>query len=227
MRPVIIVMVKAPLAGLAKTRLTPPLSDDDAASLALCFVQDVINSALEIVPSLIVAFTPHKGRAILEASLPDDLLWLTQEGQDLGERLNAAIVYAGNSGFSPIVVLGADSPTLPPSFIQTACDALGAGETDVVLGPTTDGGYYLVGLRQPIRGLFNNVLWSTPVTFEQTALNIEGLGLRLLQLPTWYDLDTFPDLMRLCDELLADEQARNRAQVTYRWLLDHDMLHAH
>ena len=70
MRPVVIVMVKAPSAGLAKTRLSPPLSEAHAASLASCFVQDVVNSALRIVPKLIVAFSPNNGRALLEALLP-------------------------------------------------------------------------------------------------------------------------------------------------------------
>lgn len=103
MRPVVIVMVKAPRAGFAKTRLAPPLSEFDAASLAVCFVQDVVNAALRIVPNLIVAFAPHDGRALLEAVLPDDLLWCEQQGEDLGERLDAAITYAVNLGFSPII----------------------------------------------------------------------------------------------------------------------------
>jgi uncharacterized protein len=177
MRPVIIVMVKAPVPGFAKTRLIPALSQSDAASLALCFVQDVVNSALRIVPNVIVAYTPDAGRAILEPSLPRQVQWLKQQGEDLGERLNSAITRAASSGFSPIIVLGADSPTLPPSFIETACDALATDKTDVVLGPTTDGGYYLVGLRKTVPNLFHNVAWSTARTFAETARNTNELGL--------------------------------------------------
>jgi glycosyltransferase A (GT-A) superfamily protein (DUF2064 family) len=82
MGPVVIVMVKAPRAGFTKTRLAPPLSEFDAASLSTCFVQDVVNAAARIVPNLIVAFAPHDGRALLEPFLPSDLLWLEQLGED-------------------------------------------------------------------------------------------------------------------------------------------------
>jgi hypothetical protein len=223
MRPVVIVMVKAPRVGFAKTRLAPPLTEFDAASLAECFVRDVVNSALRVVPNLIVAYAPHDGRALLEKSLPHDLLWLEQRGEDLGERLEAAIAYAADLGFSPLIVIGADSPALPASFVETARDALTAGEADAVLGPTTDGGYYLVALRKPIRRLFQNITWSMPVTYEQTARNITDQGLRLLVLPPWYDVDTFSDLLRLREELFSDEKMRCGARETYRWLLAHDL----
>jgi rSAM/selenodomain-associated transferase 1 len=223
MRPVVIVMVKAPIAGLAKTRLSPPLSEVDAASLASCFAQDVVNSALRVVPNLIVAFSPNNGHALLEALLPPDLRWLEQRGVDLGERLDAAIAYAANLGCGPIIVIGADSPTVPDSFIETARDALTAEKTDAVLGPTVDGGYYLLGLRNCVPRLFQNIDWSTPLTYEQTASNITRLGLQLLELQQWYDVDTFSDLLRLREELLSDDKARRRAPATYRWLLDHDL----
>src|SRR5687768_10701926 len=159
MRPVIVVMVKAPVPGFAKTRLTPPLSKPDAASLALCFVQDVINSALSITSNVIVAFTPDDGRSLLEVSLPGRLLWVGQQGEDLGEKLSSVIAYAASLGFSPVIVLGADSPTLPSSFVVTACKALANDQTDIVLGPTTDGGYYLLGVRKAVPNLFHNVAW--------------------------------------------------------------------
>ncbi len=172
MRPVVIVMVKVPSAGFAKTRLTPPLSEVNAASLASCFVQDVINSALRIVPNLVVSFSPGDGRTLLEALLPPNLHWLEQPGGDLGERLDAAITYAANLGYEPIIVMGADSPTLPDSLIETARDALATEKADAVLGPTVDGGYYLLGLRNCVPHLFQNIDWSTPLTYEQTASNI-------------------------------------------------------
>jgi rSAM/selenodomain-associated transferase 1 len=224
MRPVVIVMVKAPVAGFAKTRLTPALSPSDAASLALCFVQDVINSALAIISNVVVAFAPDDGDALLKPSLPKQLLWVKQHGEDLGERLNSAIAYATGLGFSPIIVLGADSPTLPPSYIKTACDALTGDKTDVVLGPSTDGGYYLLGVRETVPNLFHNIAWSTARTLDQTAHNINQLGLRLLELPQWYDVDTFADLGRLCNELNRDQKARSLAQGTHRWLLTHGLL---
>ena len=116
MLPVIIVMVKAPIAGFVKTRLTPLLSQSDAASLAVCFVKDIVNSVQRMIPNVVIAFTPYEGRAVLERSLPKQLLWFAQKGNDLGERLNSAITHAHDLGFNPIIVLGADSPTIPASF---------------------------------------------------------------------------------------------------------------
>ena len=224
MTPVIIVMVKAPLPGFVKTRLTPPLTKVDAAALSLCFVQDVVTSALTVSPNLIVAFTPSDGRNVLEPVLPQNLLWLEQKGAHLGERLDSATNHARDLGFSPIIVLGADSPTLPPSLIENALRALTSDKADIVLGPTTDGGYYLIGFRKPDGAVLRNITWSSPVTFEQTVRNIKQLELPLFTLPQWYDVDTFANLTFLANELRTDLEARGRAPQTYRWVLDHASL---
>jgi hypothetical protein len=221
---VIVVMVKAPIAGFVKTRLTPPLSQSDAATLAQCFLKDIVDSVKRVVPEIIVAFTPPEGRDVLERSLPKQLLWFSQKGNDLGERLNSAVTHAHDLGFNPIIVLGTDSPTIPASFIETALNALVSGETDVVLGPATDGGYYLVGLNRSQPELFQNIEWSSPSTFQQTARKANQLNLRLLTLPEWYDVDTPADLITLTNELLSDPELRGRAPETCQWLLDHKRL---
>jgi uncharacterized protein len=218
LNPVIIVMAKAPCAGQAKTRLVPALSETAAASLAACFVQDTVDKARQIVRAVIVAYTPSKGRAVLELLLPVGIAWVEQQGEGLGERLEGAIADACARGFSPVVVIGTDSPTLPPSCLESAVRLLGSGRADVVLGPTDDGGYYLVGLRQPAGGLFQNVPWSTARAFAVTADNARRSGLRLTSLPRWYDVDTPADLTRLRGELAGDAAARSHAPATYRWL---------
>jgi hypothetical protein len=217
-RPAVIVMIKEPRAGLVKTRLAPRLSAQEAASLAACFAQDVVNGAKRAAADLIIAYTPASGRAALETFLPGDLLWLEQRGADLGERLERAAAQAFDLGFSPLILLGADSPTLPHTLITTAINALSAAEVEVALGPTQDGGYYLVGLRRRAPGLFQDIAWSTPQAYAQTARNANRLGLRLLELPPWYDVDTFTDLLRLRAEVFSDREARRRAPATYRWL---------
>lgn len=224
MLPVIIVMVKAPIAGFVKTRLTPPLSQSDAATLAQCFLKDIVDSLKRVTPKIIVAFTPPEGRVALERSLSQQLLWFAQKGNDLGERLNSAVTHAHDLGFNPIIVLGADSPTIPASFIETALDALVMGETDVVLGPTTDGGYYLIGQNSLQPELFQNIPWSSPSTFQQTARKANQLNLRLRQLPEWYDVDTPADLITLSNELLSNPEVRDRAPATCQWLRDHNWL---
>ena len=222
-------MAKAPRAGEAKTRLAPPLTPAEAAGLAACFFADAVALALGVAGRAVVAYAPADGRAALaaevarvvmpEESLSDErLLWLEQRGDDLGERLAGVVERAFALGLAPLLLVGADSPTLPPAFLASALEALASGRADVALGATDDGGYYAVGLSAPARGLFDSVEWSTPRAYAQTARNAARMGLRLTELPRWYDVDTPSDLLRLRAELSADEAARRRAPATYEWL---------
>lgn len=227
--PAVIVMAKAPRAGEAKTRLTPPLTRDEAASLAASLFNDTLSTALGTSARVVVAYAPADGRSMLEETARvalgeeslSDLLWLEQRGDGLGERLEGVAVRAFGEGLDPLLFIGADSPTLPPDFLKAALEALAGGRADVALGATEDGGYYAVGLRQPAPGLFDSIEWSTPRAYAQTAHNAARLGLRLLELPCWYDVDTPADLARLRAELDDDEDARRRAPSTYNWLRAH------
>jgi rSAM/selenodomain-associated transferase 1 len=215
-------MVKAPRAGAVKTRLVPPLTGAEAASLASSFARDTVESVRRVAREAVVAYAPDDGRDALEAVLGGEgLLWFAQRGEDLGARIESAASFAFGLVRGPVVVVGTDSPTMPPSFVERAFASLSAGESDVALGPTEDGGYFLVGLREPFEGLFRNVEWSTPRVYGQTASNASRLGLRVLELPRWYDVDTGADLLRLRDELLSDEEARARAPHTCEWIRAH------
>lgn len=220
-RPIVIVMVKAPAAGRVKTRLTPALSGDDAASLAEAFAQDVVAAARQSGAAVMIAYTPDDGRPLLEAMLGDGLHWAPQQGRSLGERMAQAMADAQTLSFSPLLVVGTDSPTLPGDILTQAVNALGAGETDIVLGPTEDGGYYLAGAQQPVPGLFDDVAWSTPLAFAHTAGNVARLNLRCLILPPWYDIDTPDDLARLRREIAAEDALRLRVPATAAWLQSH------
>lgn len=223
--PVGIVMVKAPIIGTVKTRLVPPLSYSEAAALAACFAQDVVTCVRRIVPEVMVAYAPSQGRAMLTALFQSpDLLWSEQRGKDLGARLEAATAHATVLDLSPIIVIGTDSPTLPESYIEQAIHALTVEAYDLTLGPTEDGGYYLVGLRQFTPNLFQNIAWSTSLAYEQTMSNAAHLHLRTHALPQWYDVDTSSELLRLRHELLTEEKARAQAPATYQWIVSHDSL---
>jgi len=216
-RPAVVVMAKVPQAGKVKTRLEPFLSGEQASALAACFLQDTISNVKQVTGNLIVAFTPADGRETLESVLPKDLLLIEQRGRDLSEKLASAVEDAENRNFNPVIVIGADSPTLPPEFIETAIESFKSNETDIALGATGDGGFYLVGLRQNHAGLFENVAWSSDLVFGQMTRNAERLGLRLSKLESWYDVDTPDDLFYLRNELLADENGRQSAPKTYEW----------
>jgi rSAM/selenodomain-associated transferase 1 len=228
-KPAVIVMAKAPRAGAAKTRLAPPLTPEEAARLAACLFADTVSAARGLGAVVVVAYAPTDGRASLEGALrlaltgetSGGLLWLEQRGEGLGERLEGVAGRAFAGGLGPLLFIGTDSPTLPPSFPAAALEGLAGGRADVALGPTEDGGYYAVGMREPAAGLFDSVEWSTPRAYAQTARNAVRLGLRLLELPAWYDVDTPEDLRRLRAELAADEGARRRAPSTFEWLRPH------
>ena len=227
--PAVIVMAKAPRAGEAKTRLAPPLTRAEAARLAACLFADTVSAALGVGAAPAVAYAPADGRPALEealrVTLPEEILrglpWLEQRGRDLGERLTGVVGRAAAEGFGPLLLVGADSPTLPPAFLAAALGGLADGGADAALGPTEDGGYYAVGVREPAPGLFDSVEWSTPRAYAQTAHNAARLGMRLLELPRWYDVDTPADLARLRAELSTDEAARRRAPSTCEWLRAH------
>ena len=187
-----LLFVKAPRAGSVKTRLLPRLGADGAARLYEAFVLD----ALELLDACaatrrVVAYAPAGGEERIRALVRSRPLELVPQPEgDLGTRMEALLADALRGGADAAVILGSDCPTLPLSHLD---DALAlAAERDVVLGPSTDGGYYLVGGRRIPPGLFQGIEWSTPRVLGQT---LERLGDHSLGLtPPWYDVDTPEDL---------------------------------
>lgn len=223
-RPVIIIMVKAPSPGTVKTRLSPFLTSEQAAELAWCFLQDTTACALNFESNVMIAFAPADGRSELAQRLPENVMWHQQKDGDLGERLSAAIEFAAAQNFAPVIIIGADTPTVPDAYLQTAIKLLQTGDTDVVLGASTDGGFYLIGVRQNHPTLFDDIKWSSELVGAQTTANINRLKLKLSLLPIWYDVDTPEDLETLRAELLTGETAPERAPKTFQWLKTHSKI---
>ncbi|HEX7784881.1 MAG TPA: TIGR04282 family arsenosugar biosynthesis glycosyltransferase [Methylomirabilota bacterium] len=203
-------MAKAPRPGTVKTRLCPPLRAAEAAELARCFLLDAIERIVTVADVRpIVAYAPRESRAEMEAMAPG-LTLVPQRGEDLGERQAALVDDLLARGHRAALLIGADSPTLPPETIDEAVSLIMAPDVDVVVGPTEDGGYYLIGLRAPCRPLFETMPWSTPAVLSLTLLRARRLGLRAVCLPTWYDVDTGEDLARLESALRDLSGARPR-----------------
>src|SRR5437868_2034659 len=154
-------MTKVPRSGAVKTRLVPPLTGEEAAALAAGLIQDTVALAIRVVRRVIVAYTPPEEWSVLEPLVPRHALRMVQEGEDLGLRQESAISRAAALGFGPLVVIGTDSPTLPPSHLAAAIEMLEQISADLVLGPTTDGGYCLLALQKPLPGLLADISWST------------------------------------------------------------------
>ena len=171
-------MAKAPRPGEVKTRLCPPLLPADAAVLYRCFLLDkiaAVGALANAQPTL--AYTPADARAEFAALAPGFAL-VPQLGPDLGARLHATLEALLAAGHSGAVAVDSDTPTLPRDFLQQAVDSLAGPGPDVVLGPTEDGGYYLIGVRAAHRELFDGVPWSTPQVLEVTLRRAAGAGPR-------------------------------------------------
>src|SRR5262245_21993360 len=195
------IMAKAPLAGQVKTRLCPPLSPDEAAGLYRCFLLDKIEQVRALAQATpVVAYAPPDHGATFSALAPD-LSLLPQQGPDLGVRLDGVLRRLLESGHGGAVAIDSDTPTLPVTLLQRAVDAFANPAIDGVVGPTEDGGYYLIGVREPRPELFVEMPWSTPDVLAETKQRASRRGLRLILLPPWYDVDTPDDLDRLRREL--------------------------
>jgi rSAM/selenodomain-associated transferase 1 len=215
----IAIMAKAPRAGQVKTRLCPPLSPEEAAALYRCFLADKIHQIGALARARpAIAFTPEDERGAFEALAPGFLL-VPQRGPDLGSRLLGSLTELLHEEAAAVAV-DSDTPTLPTSFLQQAIDLLATRTVDVVLGPTEDGGYYLIGVRAPHPALFEGIAWSTPAVLSTTLERARAGGLKVACLPAWFDVDTPADLARLRAALAAGSIAPARA------LLDRERLQA-
>jgi len=211
------IMAKAPRAGEVKTRLCPPLSLADAAELYSRFLLDKIEQVRSLkATSFAIAFAPAEARAFFEKVAPGFVL-VGQRGADLGERLANSLGEFLDGGYRGVLAIDSDTPTLPLGFLQHAIDLVMRPEIDVVLGPTEDGGYYLIGLRTVHRELFEAMAWSTNQVLGETVRRSDAKGLRVAYLPVWYDIDTPDDLVRLQAALKASE---NAARHTREFLLE-------
>lgn len=217
MKKSIIIMAKVPVAGRVKTRLQPQLTPAGSAALAAAFLHDAVTKAQTVTDEITVAYTPAASKKELESILPHKPFLIEQTGDNLGERIFNAFDHAFREGAAAVVMTGTDSPTFPADHIEQAFEFLEI-ETDAVLGKTEDGGFYLIGLRRLERGIFENVRWSSPETFEQVWQNIMDAGWHLREVPGWYDVDEPGDLAQLRRELICNKNARRRAPRTFDWI---------
>ena len=193
----VVIMAKMPCPGQVKTRLCPPLTPWQAASLYRAFLCDKIAQVRTLTAvRLAIAYTPASGEAFFRELAPDFTL-VPQQGTDLGERLIHSLEYFLNLGDTDVMAIDSDTPTLPTHYLQQAIDLLTKPAVDVVMGPSDDGGYYLIGMRALHRELFVEMPWSTSVVLPETVRRVQALGLNIARLPEWFDVDTPEDLARL------------------------------
>jgi rSAM/selenodomain-associated transferase 1 len=208
----IAVFAKPPRPGEVKTRLAPDLGEAGAAALAGAFFLDTWASVSSVEWADVVLATTDVGAP--EWQLPEGTpVWAQGEG-DLGQRMEHVLSRA-LARYPFALAVGTDAPGLPDTLLRAARHALSGA--DAVLGPSEDGGFYLVGLRRCPTGLFADLPWSADQTFDRTLERFRVRGLRTAVLPPWFDVDTGADLDRLrkllaAGRVVAPETARVLAQ---------------
>jgi uncharacterized protein len=194
----LVVLAKAPVAGQVKTRLLPALSAEEAAKLCRSLLIDQLEHLQGLaVADLYVAFTPDEAGSLMKQLVPAGCHLFPQQGDDLGERMKRAFEHLGGLGHERTVLIGSDLPPVPLRFFEDAYAYLQLSGKRVVLGPSRDGGYYLVGLNQPVAELFEAMTWSHGQVLAQTREKLAALQVDTLFLPPWFDIDTPDDLLYL------------------------------
>lgn len=207
MQRAIILFVKWPLPGRVKTRIAATLGPERAADIYRRLVAAVCARLPRDTPVL-VCFDPPalaaEVRAWLAPLLPQAVAWMPQSPGDLGQRLGDAFAAAFAGGWRRLAVIGTDCVEITPQTFAEAWCALDS--SDAVIGPTHDGGYYLLALAARHDALFDNIRWSTPHTLADTTARATAAELKITRLSTLNDVDTAEDWERACsaDAALAE-----------------------
>ena len=204
------IMTKAPRAGQVKTRLTPPLTAEEAATLNSCFLRDIsaaIGKASGELARGIGCYTPVGAEEEYRKILPPDFQLIPQRTGAFGHRLAGAIEDLLAAGFNSVCLINSDSPTAPASIFAQAAELLSSPNDQLVLGPSEDGGYYLIGMKTLHPRLFEDIDWSTDRVLAQTRTRASEIGLPICLLRVCYDVDDRASLDRLCEELLGPNES--------------------
>ena len=208
------IICKAPQPGRSKTRLAAAIGVAAASELSACFLRDVA-AAVEAVPEALGrrgygVYAPAGAEHIMRQLLPAEFGLLLQAGDDLGHVLIGATRALLDAGHDCVLLVNGDSPTLPTRLLVQAVETMRAPGDRMVLGPASDGGYYLIGLKRPHRQLFMQIAWGTDTVARSTCERAAEIGLATTLLPEWYDVDDLKTLRWLQDEL-AGNSTRFRA----------------
>jgi rSAM/selenodomain-associated transferase 1 len=194
--PVILIFVRAPVAGRVKTRLAAEAGAAAALRVYRRLAERTVAEALALARDGVevrVHFTPADERDAVEGWLGAGPVYLPQStSPDLGERMRAAFDDAFAAGFGRVVIIGSDLPEVSSGLLSRSLHHLEDG--DAVIGPTADGGYYLLGLRAPVEGLFDGIAWSTGEVFARTMEKLRAAGIEPAVLEEMRDVDTAADL---------------------------------
>lgn len=213
MREAIIIFTRVPVAGKTKTRLEAMISPEECAQLHRCFLRDLKRLCEDSGRKCFVFYTPYGMKRLLYPLLGEDKTYLPQKGKSLGERMHNAIEHVLGEGYDSCVLTGTDIPELERADIVQAFNCL--RECDVVFGPTSDYGYYLVGMKKPCIEIFNNQTYGYGSVLRNTIEAAKSAGLSYRLINAHMDIDEPEDLFSLKNRIDTGEYDRNTHTAKY------------
>ncbi len=199
MKKAYICFTRIPVPGQTKTRLMPLLGGEGCAALHTCFLRDIAAVSRQCGADLYIAYVPVGDPQLLRGIFPDAKGFFPQEGADLGEKMHNALCRVLALGYDAVLLTGSDLPCMTAHHLQSGFDAL--NEADVAIGPTPDGGYYLIGTKSPCPALFSGQTYSHASVFENTCAAARAAGFTVCPVMPCTDVDTPEDLRVLWQQL--------------------------
>ncbi|HET6370444.1 MAG TPA: TIGR04282 family arsenosugar biosynthesis glycosyltransferase [Nitrospiria bacterium] len=214
----LLIFAKAPEPGKTKTRLLSHLSAPFAARIQEAMTNDILRVTAQLkVNRYVLAAPSGRHPYFKEIAARFALPCLDQVGVALGERMESAFQHSFKEGFQKVVIIGTDSPTLPIALIDEGFRRL--EDVPVVLGPSADGGYYLIGLRAPVPGIFDGIAWGTERVLARSLEILKAQKIDHALLPPWRDLDRPEELYPLLGEIESLRRlGKSYPEETYRLL---------
>lgn len=201
---------------MVKTRLMPPLTQEQATKFYRALLLDQLDhlNSLEVA-DLYIAFTPSDAKGLIESFLPAGYGCFPQRDGDLGARMAGVFGELWRRGHGNVIVIGSDLPPVPLGTLHEGFQHLSTGR-QVVLGPSRDGGYYLIGMNHPSPEIFSNMTWSHERVLTATTAKLARLGINFRLLAEWFDIDTSADMEHL--QTIVDPTTRASMKRTLAYL---------
>ncbi len=195
----LIIFTRVPIPGQTKTRLMPFLSGEECVKLHTCFLKDILEKAQQLDVSLFLFYTPRDEEQLLQKVVGSRFVCLPQFGQDLGQKMKNAIGSVLRMGYEKVLLMGSDIPQIHPETLQNAFDNL--DNKDIVIHPTLDGGYYLIGMKKEYDSIWEIERYGTNTVIYDTLQHMKNERLSTAVGQMYYDVDDEEDLCRLFKDI--------------------------
>ena len=218
LRPGIFIMMKYPEVGKTKARLAQSIGEEAATNLYRAFIQDTLITVQSLDVSFHIAVYPPESQEKFVKWLGPSYQFFHQRGKNLGKRLQNGFATMFKKEYQQVIALASDSPDLPIEILQTAISSFQTHKA--VIGPASDGGYYLIGFSYDlfIPDAFEKISWSTETVFRETLSRIESVTNQVLVLPEWPDIDTKSELQKFYE---AHQLQPSKTLHTMKYLRSH------